>query len=197
MLSFTWHVLGCTVHGTCYALLYLARARLYCTWHVRDCSVPGMFQGLFLHVIRWRVGQQLVQRDDIAGDLHTSTSVNRFLIINLMNRFFQIDLMEPAFPKRPDGIGFSKSSWWDRLFQIVLMDPAFSDSLKWNQFSKSTWWNRFLQIDLMELDFPNRPEGTSCFKSSWWNRFFQIDLLWIGTKVVDCPVQNMLEKSFI
>ena len=149
-----WHLLDCTVPVMCYALLYLARARLYCTWHVRDCSVPGMFQGLFLHVIRWRVGQQLVQRDDIAGDLHTSTSV-------------------------------------------VLMDPAFSNSLKWNQFSKSTWWNRFFQIDLMELDFPNRPEGTSCFKSSWWNRFFQIDLLWIGTKVVDCPVQNMFEKSFI
>ena len=149
-----WHLLGCTVPVMCYALLYLARARLYCTWHVRDCSVPGMFQGLFLHVIRWRVGQQLVQRDDIAGDLHTSTSVNRFLIINLM---------EPAFPKRPDGIGFYKSTWWNWIFQIDRKEPAISNRPDGTGFSKSTYCELLLKLWTVLFKI--------CFKNPLYNIF--------------------------
>ena len=30
---------------------------------------PGLLQGVLLHVVWWGVGQQLVQRDDVPGDL--------------------------------------------------------------------------------------------------------------------------------
>ncbi len=35
---------------------------------------PGVLEGLLLHVVGWGVGQELVEGDDVAGDLMTRES---------------------------------------------------------------------------------------------------------------------------